>query len=210
MLFRGKTLREAVEKGLERFGITYETAEVNMVKGVDPDRTGDDIEFIVEVTPIDDLQVDVDGNFKLLYLEDGVYIEVNPPVGRGEGVRVEDIEEKLAYKRVEGIDPEAVKRAEGVKERERIKVAPYQREVKYPASLEVEIPADNSEAYAVMIPPDGGELLNEDDVVKALNENGVVAGIDRDAIRNMITKNIYGIPIQVAKAIPPQNGEMAT
>ena len=23
----------------------------------------------------------------------------------------------------------------------------------------------------------------------------------------MVTKNIYGIPIQVAKAIPPQNGE---
>ena len=207
MLFRGKTLREAVEKGLERFGITYETAEVNMVKGVDPDRTGDDIEFIVEVTPIDDLQVDVDGNFKLLYLEDGVYIEVNPPVGRGEGVRVEDIEEKLAYKRVEGIDPEAVKRAAGVKERERIKVAPYQQEVKYPASLEVEISADNSEAYAVMIPPDGGKPLNEDDVVKALNENGVVTGIDSDAIRDMVTKNIYGIPVQVAKSIPPQNGE---
>ena len=77
---------------------------MNLVKGVDPDRTGDDIEFIVEVTPNNDVQVDVDGNFKLLYLEDGVYIEVNP-VGRGEGVRVEDIEEKLAYKRVEGIDP---------------------------------------------------------------------------------------------------------
>lgn len=207
MLFRGKTLREAVGKGLEHFGITYETAEVNLVKGVDPDRTGDDIEFIVEVTPNNDVQVDVDGNFKLLYLEDGVYIEVNPPVGRGEGVRIEDIEEKLAYKRVEGIDPEAVKRAAGVKERERIKVAPYQQEVKYPASLEVEISADNSEAYAVMIPPDGGKPLNEDDVVKALNENGVVTGIDSDAIRDMVTKNIYGIPVQVAKSIPPQNGE---
>ena len=207
MLFRGKTLREAVGKGLEHFGITHETAEVNLVKGVDPDRTGDDIEFIVEVTPNNDVQVDVDGNFKLLYLEDGVYIEVNPPVGRGEGVRVEDIEEKLAYKRVEGIDPEAVKRAAGVKERERIKIAPYQQEVKYPASLEVEIPADNSEAYAVMIPPDGGDPLNEDDVVKALNENGVVAGIDKDAVRDLVTKNIYGIPVKVAKAIPPQNGE---
>jgi uncharacterized protein (DUF342 family) len=146
-------------------------------------------------------------NREVSYLEDGVYIEVNPPVGRGEGVRVEDIEEKLAYKRVEGIDPEAVKRAAGVKERERIKIAPYQQEVKYPASLEVEIPADNSEAYAVMIPPDGGDPLNEDDVVKALNENGVVAGIDKDAVRDLVTKNIYGIPVKVAKAIPPQNGE---
>ena len=108
---------------------------------------------------------------------------------------------------MEGIDPEAVKRAAGVKERERIKVAPYQQEVKYPASLEVEISADNSEAYAVMIPPDGGKPLNEDDVVKALNENGVVTGIDSDAIRDMVTKNIYGIPVQVAKSIPPQNGE---
>ena len=88
MLFRGKTLREAVGKGLEHFGITYETAEVNLVKGVDPDRTGDDIEFIVEVTPNNDVQVDVDGNFKLLYLEDGVYIEVNPPVGRGKALEL--------------------------------------------------------------------------------------------------------------------------
>ena len=207
MLFRGKTLREAVGKGLEHFGITHETAEVNLVKGVDPDRTDDDVEFIVEVTPIDDVQVDVDGNFKLLYLEDGVYIEVNPPVGRGESVRVEDIEEKLAYKKVEGIDPEALKRAADVKERERIRIAPYQQEVKYPASLEVEITEDNNQAYAVMIPPDGGAPLSEDDVVKALNDNGVVAGIDRDAIRNMVTKNIYGIPVLVAKAVPPQNGD---
>ena len=37
------------------------------------------------VTPIDDLQVDVDGNFKLLYLEDGVYIEAIPGEGKALG-----------------------------------------------------------------------------------------------------------------------------
>ena len=70
MLFRGKTFQEAVGKGLEYFGATYETAEVNLVKGLDPGMTDSEDEFIVEVVPNSDMQVD-GTETETLYHEDG-------------------------------------------------------------------------------------------------------------------------------------------
>ncbi len=208
MLFRGKTFEQAVNEGLEYFGITHEMAEIFLVKGVSPEEVAQDgSEYVVEVCPIGDISVNADGNFRLLYKEDGVYLKVNPPVGDGEGIKAQDVKDKLDYKRVEDVDEDALERAIASTETVSVKIAPYQQEVKYSATLTVEITKDNLAAYAVMIPPDGGDLLTEDRAVSIINQNGVTAGIDRDSIRDMVTKNIYGIPIQVAAAVEPKDGE---
>ncbi len=207
MLFRGETFQEAVSKGLEYYEITQDMAEINLVKGVDPQQSHSDSEFVVEVIPNNDLSVDADGNFKLFYEEDGVYVQIYPPIGNGEEIKPETVKERLAYKKVHDIDSEALMQAFNTGNNEKIKIAPYQEEEKYPASLALEIAADDSKAFATMIPPDGGDSLTVDEVMKSLEENGVIAGLDHSRIEEMVTKRIYGIPIQVAAAIAPQDGE---
>lgn len=202
MLFRGKTFREAVGNGLKHFGITHDLAEIHLIKGADTDRG----EFIVEVFPIGDMLADVDGNFRVSYCEDGVYIDAKPPKGDGEGIRSEDIKQRLEYKKVKDIDEDAVENAVNAKENVKIKIAPYQQEIKCPATLELEITKDNKSAYAVMIPPDGDDALTIDRAIEILNEKGVISGLDHEKIENMVTESIYGIPVQVARAKEPIDG----
>ncbi|MDD2573175.1 MAG: FapA family protein [Firmicutes bacterium] len=207
MLFRGKTFQEAVNKGLKYFDVTHEMAEIYLVKGTNSEEADSVDEFVVEVSPVSDIPANVDGNFRLLYREDGVYLKVNPPLGDGDGIKTEDIKSKLEYKKVKDVDEAALVQAVNAKESVNIKIAPCQLEVKYPATLAVEIANDDKSAYAVMIPPDGGDPLTEDRAVSIINENGVSAGLDRNNIKDMVTKNVYGIPIQVARAVEPQDGE---
>jgi uncharacterized protein (DUF342 family) len=207
LLFRGKTFKEAVEKGLNYFDVNHEMAEICLVKGTDLEGDGEECGFVVDVSPVSDLPTEVDGNFKLLYKGDGVYLKVNPSIGKGEGIRAEDIWERLDYKKVKDVDEEALRQAVGAAESIVIKIAPYQQELRYPATLAVEITRDNKSAFAVMIPPDGGDLLTVDRAVSILNEKGVTAGIDQGCIEEMVTKKIYGIPIEVARAVQPRDGE---
>ncbi len=208
MIFRGKTFQEAVDKGLRHFGVTYDTAEVYLIKGTDGAKdVGEEGEFVVEISPLYNMPTNVDGNFRVLYKKDGVYVKVNPPVGNGMSVRAEDIRENLKYKDVKDIDEEAIIEAANVVNTETIKIAPPQEEIKHPATLEINIEKDNKSAYAVMIPPNGGDTLTKDRAVTILNKNGVVAGLNYNNIENMITKNIYGTPVLIATAVEPINGE---
>ena len=114
----------------------------------------DGSEYVVEVCPIGDISVNADGTSGYC-IEDGVYLKVNPPVGDGEGIKAQDVKDKLDYKRVEDVDEDALERAIASTETVSVKIAPYQQEVKYSATLTVEITKDNLAAYAVMIPPTG-------------------------------------------------------
>ncbi len=208
MIFRGKTYQEAVNKGLKHFGVTYDMAEVYLVKGKATTKTADEEgEFVVEISPLDNIPANIDGNFRVLYEKDGVYIKVNPPIGNGKSVMAEDIRGNLEFKDVKDIDEDAVIKAANAVNTETVKIAPPQEEVKYPATLEINIEKDNRSAYAVMIPPNGGEALTKSGAIAILNERGIIVGLDHDSIQNMIAKNIYGAPVLVATAIKPINGK---
>jgi hypothetical protein len=207
MLFEGKTMDEAVKKGLEHFGITRELAKITVLK---EGKTFKGIcieKFSVDIAPKPNLEFAVDGSYKLVYKDDGVYIEINPPIGNGRKIKLEDVRERLAYKKVTDIDETAVAEAVETTKNNTFKIAPSQQEIEFDASLTVEVSRDGSEAYATMIPPDGGKPLTLEKAAEILKSNGVVAGIHQKSLQEMITENIYGIPRQIAASLQPTDGE---
>lgn len=207
MLFEGKTIEEAVKKGLEHYNISEETARITVVRKGRVIRGICIEKFAVEIEPKEAPVFSVDGSYKILYREDGVYIETSPPVGNGRKISLKDVWERLEYKKIEEIDEKAVEDAVNSTEDNLLRIAPPQKETKYDASLKVEIGRDGSQAYATMVPPDGGEPLTVEKGLEMLKENGVTAGIDHACIKEMVTENIYGIPKQVAVAVQPIDGE---
>ncbi len=66
---------------------------------------------------------------------------------------------------------------------------------------------DGVEAYLSLYPPDENETYSISDLQKILEKNGVVEGIDKEALRIMIEEKSYYTEQLVAKAIPAQDGQ---
>ena len=73
----------------------------------------------------------------------------------------------------------------------------------------VRISYDEMEAYLTLsvIVPEGGFHLSN--ILNLLEQSGVKAGIDQQAIKRMIQERIYGREVLVAVGTPEQNGENA-
>jgi hypothetical protein len=207
LIFEGKSYEEAVEKGLKHFNISEDQAKITVIKegkkvfGVSVEA------FVVDVVPLYSIEERIDGYYKILYRDDGVYLEVHAPVGSGAGISVEDVRKRLEYKKVESVDYEAVARAIKSGEDNTLRIAPPQEELKYDASIIVEISPDATKAFMTLLPPDGGKMITAEEAVEILKQNGIVVGLDHEKIQKVITENIYGKPVQIAAAILPEDGK---
>ncbi|MBA1333883.1 MAG: hypothetical protein HPY66_0276 [Firmicutes bacterium] len=207
MRFEGKSYDEALKKGLNHFGISREEASVRLIKE-GKNVLGMSIEtYVVEVTPQKAPEESINGSFRILYREDGVYIDVRVPVGLGARPSMEEVKTRLEYKKVMDVKMDAVFEALASESDTIVRIAPPQQEMLYDAALKVEISPDAKKAFLTLIPPDGGKNLTEKDIIEGLKEEGVVAGIDHDTIRRMVTENNYGQPTLVASALLPVDGE---
>ena len=62
-------------------------------------------------------------------------------------------------------------------------------------------------ASITISPPDGGRTVNMQDVIEALNKNGVNYGIDKSNLENIVNYPIYSEPVLIAEGTPPVNGQ---
>lgn len=207
MRFEGKSYEEAIRKGLNHFGISQEESSVRLIKE-GKSVLGMSIEtYVVEVDPKRAQEESIDGSYKILYRDDGVYIDVRVPIGSGNRPSMEEVKTRLEYKKVTDVEMDAVLEALASKSDNIVLIAPPQEEILFDAALDVEISPDAKKAFATLIPPDGGKSLTEMDIMERLTEEGVVAGIDKGAIEKLVTENNYGQPTLVASAVLPEDGE---
>jgi hypothetical protein len=149
---------------------------------------------------------DLDGYFKITTSPDGVYLTVYAPVGAGESVKVEDVITEIEAREYKDVDIEQIKKV--VKESLGIpvKIGSAQK-VAHTTTLVVEIMEDRMSAYLTIVPPPGERAdVDVEDVVQALKKEGVVFGIDTDAIAEALNKEIYHKAICVAKGRTPVAG----
>lgn len=85
-----------------------------------------------------------------------------------------------------------------------VKIAERQYKPELDGLARVEISDDKKKAELTLVPPQSGGLpVSFEDVLGSLKEKGVVAGIKRDIIHQMIKEEKFGIPIIIAEEIPP-------
>jgi len=148
-----------------------------------------------------------DGYFELTYKEDGVFLTVYPPIGKGKKVDVNDILDRLSTKKVKDFRRDLIEFAVLSQEKKTVKIAEAQEELKTDASVKVFITPDKMKASIMLIPPDGGRALKMEEILTIMKEHGIKYGIDMETVENISKYPVYNENILVAEGVLPVNGE---
>ncbi|MEW6619679.1 MAG: FapA family protein [bacterium] len=72
----------------------------------------------------------------------------------------------------------------------------------------LEVNENETKAYFTFFPPENGKVVNPEEIISSLHEEGIL-DIDMDIIRRTIIENQFNQRILIATGIPPTNGESA-
>ena len=112
--------------------------------------------------------------FILDYRNDGVYLTVLPPSSGLTKEQETAIVQHISRKKIEGINRQSLFQAIFSKPGQRVQIAPPQQEKDIDEDIEVFISDDHMQAYVTLLPPLGGNMLSKSDIIRLLQENGVV------------------------------------
>lgn len=151
-----------------------------------------------------------DAEWELLYLPDGVYLELLPARGTGAPLNRTRLTEYIARKNLTGVIEatfmELVRQESG-----RARIAPPQPAKILDEELRVTVSADEMSADALLLPGDpGGRAATREDLNQALREKHIVYGIDAAALETLLTERIYYRPVAVAGGKAPIDGSSGT
>ena len=77
--------------------------------------------------------------------------------------------------------------------------------------IRIRVSDDRLKAFANVTPPmDSDQSMTKEDVIKALEEYGVVHGIDDEGLEEIFTYGSYNVDVAVAKGTPPKDGQDAS
>lgn len=147
------------------------------------------------------------GGFDLFFRNGWAYLTVYPATGRGIPVYPEEIENRMKLLRVPRVSTRRIR--EIIEEAAGLPVAlvewPEGRQLA--ARITVTISDDQMTAEVTVDPPrKGGVPPTVNDVEDALNQHGVVSGIDRRAIERLIAGRTYSQSVPVATGRAPVAG----
>lgn len=154
---------------------------------------------------------DKDGVFYVRHFASQLHLKVILPVGKGEEVNIKDVLGQLNRSDTVKIDESTVKNAvKSGTNNEYIVVGQYQHNPAGDALLTVEISSDEMHGtITVSSPAIGGADISADQIRRALQTQGVVAGISEEKINEFVDSPVYGVPFEVASAELPVDGKNA-
>ncbi|WP_408956181.1 DUF342 domain-containing protein [Natroniella sp. ANB-PHB2] len=148
------------------------------------------------------------GEFKVKIKDEGIFLEVKQPTGAGEMIKMEMVDQVLQEKEIEDISYEKVSEAL-ILDGEEVKIAPRKPELDRDAKVEIELTPDLMKAILNYYPPLGGEVLSITDILQKLEEKSVVAGIQKEKLREVFDpeERLEDFVIAVGKGpIPGEDG----
>ncbi|MBE6344446.1 MAG: DUF342 domain-containing protein [Spirochaetaceae bacterium] len=154
---------------------------------------------------------DKDGEFLIRYFGSDILLKVILPIGAGKAVSFQEIIGKLHRSDTLSTDDTKIKKyiqngTGGVYEA----VGTFQHTPAADATFVIDISHDEMQAtITATAPAVGGAEISAEAIVRALETQGVVAGIDNQKIENFVDHPVYGIPSIVAEAIKPVDGRDA-
>lgn len=148
-----------------------------------------------------------DGYFELTYKEDGIFLTVFPPIGKGKKVNINDVLDRVAIKKIKDFRKDLIESAVSKSGKNPVKIAEAQEEVKTNASVKVFITPDKMKASIMLIPPGGGRALKLEEILSVMKEHEVEHGMDMETLENVSKFPVYNENILVAEGVHPINGE---
>ncbi|MCX8092794.1 MAG: FapA family protein [Candidatus Goldbacteria bacterium] len=163
--------------------------------------------------------VDIDGYITINTEEDGTYLTVFPPKGKGKKVDRESVINEIKKLGLKDVEMDTVERA--IKEATGQPVLIVKEKIAIKdGQIFINITPDEMFAQLTIVPPQGGgKDILEEDVYTALKEHNVVFGIKKDVISKLVKRGLDAKndptillePIEdiVAEGQNVQNGEDA-
>src|SRR5574344_2982691 len=155
--------------------------------------------------------VDKDGNFYVRHFASQICIKVVLPQGKGHAVSEREI--ISATKRVDTVAVEDSLVKKFAKEGTNGQYEPvgeYKHVAAGDALMAVDISRDEMHATISVTPPAmSGAEISAEAIKRALQTQGVVAGINDDKINEFVDNPVYNIPFEVASAVLPVDGRDA-
>ncbi len=154
---------------------------------------------------------DMDGLYYIRHFGENILLKVVMPVGKGRPVEAKNIINDARRSDTISIDEGKIKTlAKKGSDGKYEAVGTYKHIKAGDAMLIIDVSKDEMSATLTATAPamSGGEITFEQ-IKRALETQGVVAGIKEDKINEFVDNPVYGAPYEVAHAIMPQDGRDA-
>lgn len=162
----------------------------------------------VEDKPQPEQEVDKNGDYKIKITKEGIFLAVTPPKGKGTPISYNEVQQALFKRKISDSSPEEVKKIVDEQTGEFVKIGNWYPNPNYDAKIQVEVASDMMEAYVIISPPIfTGRLVEKEEVVETLHNEGVVKGILKDNIDEIFEKELWNQRVLVARGQPAVNGE---
>lgn len=148
-----------------------------------------------------------DGFFNIEFQNNGVFLTVYPPIGKGRRIDARDVIEKLNRKLVRNFDRNTIELSVLKADKQPYKIAEPQEEAKVDASASVMVTPDKMKAFITISPPEGGKNLTEEQILDLLGRQGVIYGINKTTLDTITKYPVYNEMISIAEGTPPENGQ---
>jgi uncharacterized protein (DUF342 family) len=154
--------------------------------------------------------ISVDGSAKVIVRKSGIFFCVTPAGDGGSSATLEDARTELARKGVMNYDLKIIKKivdkAKGTEE----KIGKWVPNPQYDSRSILEISDDEMKAMVTVTAPIlSGRVLEPEEIVSLLENNGVKYGISHEKIKELLEKEIYNVPVVVAEGDMPKKGKDA-
>lgn len=224
IIIEGNTYEEALNLGLKQLGIDLKKADVEILiekkatifrKGYvklkiskKDTKNPENHEEITNIgKKVNTSTLENNKFFKLDFLSDGVYITILESDIDNIDIRLKSLTDYLFKKSVKNYDLELIKKSLLGGINIPVKIAPYQEELIIDSEVFIEITKDKLEAYITIFEGDGGKELSLQDIEEKLKENGIIFGVNKVRIQEILENKLYKTKFLIAEGNKPQHGE---
>ena len=155
--------------------------------------------------------VDRDGIFYIRHFGSSIYLKVLNPEGKGHAVKESEILANAKRSDTESLDNDEIKKAaKNGTNGQYVEIGTYKHMPAGDALMTVDISRDEMHAtITVTAPSMSGSDVSPEAIKRALQTQGVVAGIDEKKIQDFVDNPVFNIPYEVASAVLPVDGKDA-
>lgn len=151
-----------------------------------------------------------DGFFDFELREDGLYLILHGPMGKGKPVELDEILSRLRQKNITNYDYAKIKEAvKNIKDSEKLEIYISDQQELEVIDEEVVVNISKDKMFAVIsfIPPENnGRLLSYEEVMHAIESAGVNFGIDENEVKRALEERKPNYKYVIAKGLKPVEG----
>lgn len=151
-------------------------------------------------------QMVIDGFYSFKFSPQGIYLKVQPPVGRGEPVPYLKVEKAIEEKQLVEVDWKAVQDAVRNKDGQWQRIAERKPELDRNAEIKIRVDKEGLRAYLDYQPPLGGKFLQVEEIRARLAAEGIIFGIKTEQLKKVAGSRVKQSDILIAEGIPPEHG----